>query len=62
MKDLFKSKTFYTGLGSIIAGIGLIVTSGDVVNGGQYIIGGLAAIFLRHSVADAKAVIDARKD
>jgi hypothetical protein len=52
-KELFKSKSFYTGLASIAAGIGMIV-SGDMSNGVTTIVIGVSTIFIRDSIAGVK--------
>jgi hypothetical protein len=49
MKNLFKSKTFWTGAGSVITGVGFIVV-GNKAEGLQFIFSGLGMIFLRHAV------------
>jgi len=46
---MFKSKTVWTGLASIITGIGFIIT-GDKTGGIQLIYTGATAIFLRHAI------------
>ena len=43
MKELLKSKTFYTGLAAIITGIGFMV-NGSVETGAELIAGGLIAV------------------
>lgn len=52
MKELLKSKTFYTGAAAIIGGIALIIT-GDRDSGLQLIATGLAAVFLRDGINKA---------
>lgn len=49
MKPLIKTRTFWTGAGSLLSGIGLIVT-GNKADGLQLIFTGLTAIFLRSAV------------
>ena len=46
MKTLFTTKTFWAGIGSLIAGAGLIFT-GDKTNGFILISQGIGQIFLR---------------
>ena len=50
MKELLKSKTFYTGLAAIITGIGFMV-NGSIETGAELITGGLIAIFMRHKLS-----------
>lgn len=49
MKQIFKTKTVWAGIGSIIIGIGTILTGG-ITDGTQLIMGGLVAIFLRDAI------------
>lgn len=49
-EKLWKTKTFWTGLGGVVAGIGLVVL-GDVGEGVNTIVVGLAAIFGRAALA-----------
>ncbi len=49
MKNLFKSKTFWTGAGSVITGVGFIVV-GNKAEGLQFIFSGLGMIFLRKAI------------
>lgn len=49
MKNLFKSKTFWTGAGSVVTGVGFIVT-GNKPEGLQLIFSGLGIIFLRKAI------------
>ena len=49
MKELLKSKTFWTGIAGIIGGIALVLTD-KVDQGTQLIFTGLAAIFLRDGI------------
>lgn len=50
IKGFFRSKTNWTGIGMIVAGY-FMFRSGDVQNGMQSIIGGLALIFVRDAIA-----------
>lgn len=53
MKELIKTKTFWSGVGLI--GLGIVnIASGNANEGIQNIIEGLAFIFLRHSLLGAK--------
>jgi hypothetical protein len=52
-KELFKSKSFYTGLASIAAGVGMVV-NGDTSNGITTIVVGISTIFIRDSIAGVK--------
>lgn len=52
MKNLFKSKTFWTGTGSVVTGVGFIVT-GSKAEGLQFIFSGLGMIFLRKAISRA---------
>jgi len=47
---MWKSKTFWTGLGAVGFGVTLIV-GGDTEAGMQTILGGLGMIFLRQGIA-----------
>lgn len=47
---MFKSKTFWTGAGSIVTGVGLIIT-GNKPEGINLIFSGLGMIFLRKAIA-----------
>lgn len=49
MKNIFKTKTFWTGAGSVVTGIGLIVT-GNKAEGLQMIFTGFGMIFLRRAI------------
>lgn len=49
MKNLFTTKTFWAGIGSLIAGAGLIIT-GDKTNGFILISQGIGQIFLRSAL------------
>jgi hypothetical protein len=49
MKKLFKTKTFWAGLASLVSGAGLIIT-GDKVNGFLLISQGIGQIFMRHAI------------
>lgn len=49
MKELLKSKTFWTGIASVIGGVALILT-GDKDTGLQMVSAGLLAIFLRNGM------------
>lgn len=49
-KKFWQSKTFWTGVGAIITGAGLIYV-GDVANGLEMIAGGLGMIFVRDAIA-----------
>ena len=49
MKSLLKSKTFYTGIAAIVAGI-ILAFLGCWETGVELIVGGLVAIFLRHNM------------
>jgi len=46
---MFKSKTFWTGAGSVVAGIGFLVI-GSKAEGLQMIFTGLGMIFLRRAI------------
>lgn len=48
-KPITKSKTFWTGAGSVVTGIGLIII-GNKPEGLQLIFSGLGMIFLRKAV------------
>lgn len=45
----YRQRTTWTGIGAIVAGIGM-VAMGDPATGIQTILGGFAAIFLRQAV------------
>ena len=47
---LWKTKTFWGGVVAVVTGVGLLVT-GDVPNGMQTILGGIAMIFMRDAIA-----------
>lgn len=47
---MFKSKTFWTGAGSIVTGVGLVIT-GHKPEGINLIFTGLGMIFLRKAIA-----------
>jgi len=49
MKELLRSKTFWTGVASIATGVGLIIAK-NYPEGLQTIIIGLSAIFMRNSI------------
>ena len=49
MKELIRSKTFWTGIASIATGIGLLISK-NYPEGLQTIIIGLSTIFIRDSV------------
>lgn len=49
-KNTLKSKTFWTGIASVVTGIGLIV-SGDVANGATTVVLGLLAITGRDAIS-----------
>ncbi|MBN1867721.1 hypothetical protein JW916_10550 [Candidatus Sumerlaeota bacterium] len=49
MKDLFKTKTFWGGIGAVATGIGLIL-AGSVPEGVNAIATGLLAIFVRDGI------------
>lgn len=53
MKNLFKTKTFYAGLGQIIAGIGVLITGGTPAEAIIAISTGFGTIFMRHAVNKA---------
>lgn len=46
---MIKSKTFWTGAGSIVTGIGFIIT-GNKAEGLQFIFSGLGMIFLKSAI------------
>lgn len=48
-KTMIKSKTFWTGAGSVVTGVGFIVT-GSKAEGLQFIFSGLGMIFLRKAI------------
>jgi hypothetical protein len=50
MKNLFKTKTFWAGVGSIATGINFFV-HGNVPDGIQLILSGFSFIFVRHSIS-----------
>jgi hypothetical protein len=50
MKNLIKSKTFWTGAGSIVTGIGFIIV-GNKPEGLQLVFSGFGMIFLRRAVS-----------
>jgi hypothetical protein len=45
----FKSKTFWTGIASIVSGI-ILAIDGDYPQAAPLILGGLSAIFLRDAI------------
>lgn len=49
MKNLFKTKTFWAGVGSIATGIHLF-THGNTTDGIQLILSGFSFIFVRHTL------------
>lgn len=49
MKNLFKTKTFWAGLASLVTGAGLIIT-GDKTNGLIFLSQGIGQIFMRHAL------------
>jgi len=49
-KTIFKTKSFWAGVGSIASGIGVIY-AGSVPEGIQLIVAGITAIFLRDAIA-----------
>jgi hypothetical protein len=49
MKNLFKSKTFWTGAGSVITGVGFIII-GNKPEGLQLVFSGFGMIFLRRAL------------
>lgn len=49
MKNLFKTKTFWTGVGSVLSGVGFIIT-GSPSEGVTLIFQGFGMIFLRSAV------------
>ena len=49
MKKLVKTKTFWSAIAGVAAGIGLIVT-GDMPEGIQLIIGSISVIFIRDAI------------
>jgi hypothetical protein len=49
MRNLFKTKTFWTGLVSVATGINLF-THGNQTDGIQLILSGFSFIFVRHSM------------
>jgi hypothetical protein len=49
MKNLFKTKTFWAGVGSIATGVHF-VTHGNITDGIQLIISGFSFIFVRHTL------------
>lgn len=50
---MFKSKTFWTGVGSVVTGVGFIIT-GNKAEGIQLIFSGFGIIFLRKAVEKNK--------
>jgi hypothetical protein len=48
---MIKSKTFWTGIGSVVTGIGFIVT-GSKAEGLQLIFSGFGMIFIRKAIAN----------
>jgi hypothetical protein len=49
MKNLFKTKTFWTGAGSVVTGIGLLII-GNKVEGLNLIFSGFGMVFLRNAI------------
>jgi len=49
-KKLIKTKSFWAGVAGVASGVGLII-AGNVANGVQTIIGGIAVIFLRDAIS-----------
>jgi hypothetical protein len=49
MKNLFKTKTFWTGAGSVVTGVGLILT-GNKADGLQLLFTGFGLIFMRKAI------------
>lgn len=47
----FKTKTFWSGLASVLAGVAAIATTGDFVGGGNLIIVGILAIAGRDAIS-----------
>jgi hypothetical protein len=52
-RSLFKTKTFWAGLASIMTGIGLIV-NGELATGLELVAGGIVAITLRDGIRKAE--------
>ena len=52
MKELMKSKTFWTGIASVIGGVALILTD-KTEDGMQLIATGLSVIFIRNGINKA---------
>ena len=50
---MFKSKTFWTGLGSIATGVGFLII-GNTSEGIQLIFSGASIIFLRNAMYNAE--------
>lgn len=50
MKNLIKKKTFWAGVGQIVAGVGIILTGGSLPEAVMTISTGLGTIFMRHAV------------
>jgi hypothetical protein len=48
-KSIFKTKTFWGGVASVITGIGICV-AGDVPTGAMTILGGIQTIFIRDAM------------
>lgn len=54
-KEVFKTKTFWGGLTSIVTGLTMIFTTGDIVNGSTQIVIGILAITGRDAlITEAK--------
>ena len=67
IKELIKSKTFYTGLVSVALGVIAIVFNGDKAGGVEQIAGGiltalgLSSVFLRDAMTKVKVFIEAEE-
>lgn len=48
---MIRSKTFWLGIGAIVAGIITIAKTGDITSGSERIVAGLGMIFVRDAVA-----------
>lgn len=49
MRDIWKTKTFWTGLGAVAFGV-VLIAQGQTAEGIQTVIGGVGMIFLRAGI------------
>jgi len=54
MKTIIKTKTFWAGIGQVIAGVGVILTGGSAAEALIAISSGIGTIFMRHAVSKIK--------